>query len=178
MQLAAANGGITTNAANLTLTGTAAKILDGANNALAGFNNNTGTFALSGGATLTTASSNFTNSGKVTIAKGTTLTVGGTGHSYSQTAGTTTVDGTLTDTGAAGISLTGGTIQGAGALKTNVSNGATVNVGDAGKAGLLSITGTYTQLSTGTMNVSIGGTTVGTQYSQLKITGTASLGGR
>jgi hypothetical protein len=42
---------------------------------------------------------------------------------------------------------------------------------------LLSITGTYTQLSTGTMNVSIGGTAVGTQYSQLKITGAASLGG-
>src|SRR5205807_3832418 len=46
-----------------------------------------------------------------------------------------------------------------------------------GKAGLLKITGTYTQLSTGTMNVSIGGTTVGTQYSQLQITGAASLGG-
>jgi hypothetical protein len=64
-------------------------------------------------------------------------------------------------------------------LKANVSigGGATMNVGDAGKAGLLKITGTYTQLSTGTMNVSIGGTTVGTQFSQLQVSGVASLGG-
>jgi len=67
-------------------------------------------------------------------------------------------------------------------LKAKVSIGGggttpTINVGDAGKAGLLKITGTYTQLSTGTMNVSIGGTTVGTQYSQLQVTGAASLGG-
>jgi len=75
------------------------------------------------------------------------------------------------------VSLTGGTIQGAGTIKGNTSSSAAINVGDAGKAGLLSITGTYTQLSTGTLNVSIGGTTVGTQYSQLKVSGTASLGG-
>jgi len=89
------------------------------------------------------------------------------------------VDGTLTDTGTGAIILTGGKIQGAGTLKANVSIGgsSTINVGDAGKAGLLKITGTYTQLSTGTMNVSIGGTTVGTQFSQLQITGAASLGG-
>src|SRR5260370_9747639 len=83
------------------------------------------------------------------------------------------------DAGTGGLRLTGGTIQGKGTLKANVSigGGATINVGDAGKAGLLKITGTYTQLSTGTMNVSIGGTTVGTQFSQLQITGAASLGG-
>src|SRR4029077_20550108 len=177
LQLAATNGGITTNAANLTLTGTAAKINDGSSNALAGFNNNTGTLTLSSLAKLTTAASSFTNSGTVTVSKGTTLTVGGTGNSYNQTAGTTTVDGTLTGGGTTGVSVTGGTIQGAGTLKTNVAVGAaTIHVGDAGKAGLLNITGTYTQLSTGTMNVSIGGTNLGA-ISQLKITGAASLGG-
>jgi hypothetical protein len=71
---------------------------------------------------------------------------------------------------------------GAGTLKGNVSIGGggttpTINVGDAGKAGLLKITGTYAQLSTGTMNVSIGGTTVGTKFSQLQVSGAASLGG-
>jgi hypothetical protein len=182
MQLASTNGGITTNAATLTLTGTAAKIMNGTSNALAGFNNNTGSFTLAGNALLTTASSNFTNSGTVVVSKGSTLTVGGTTNSYNQSAGTTTVDGTLVGKGTTGISVTGGAIQGAGTLKTNVSIGGsgttpTINVGDAGKAGLLSITGTYAQLSTGTMNVSIGGATVGTQYSQLKITGAASLGG-
>jgi hypothetical protein len=182
MQLASANGGITTNAANLTLTGTAAKIVDGTSNALAGFSNNTGTFTLANAATLTTAASNFTNSGTLVVSKGTTLTVGGTTNSYNQSAGMTTVDGTLMGNGTAGISVTGGKIQGAGTLKANLSIGGggttpAINIGDAGKAGLLKITGTYTQLSTGTMNVSIGGTTVGTQYSQLQITGAASLGG-
>jgi len=183
MQLASGNGGITTNGANLTLTGASAKILDGTSNALAGFNNNTGTFTLSGSAALTTAaSSNFTNSGTVVVSKGSTLTVGGTTNSYNQSAGQTTVDGTLVGKGTTGISVTGGTILGSGTLKTNLSIGGggtspTTNVGDAGKAGLLKITGTYTQLSTGTMNVSIGGTTVGTQYSQLQVTGAASLGG-
>jgi hypothetical protein len=183
MQLASANGGITTNAANLTLTGASAKILDGTSNALAGFNNNTGTFTLSGSAALTTAaSSNFTNSGTVVVSKGSTLTVGGTNNSYNQSGGQTTVDGTLVGKGTTGISVTGGTILGSGTLKTNLSIGGggtspTINVGDSGKAGLLKITGTYAQLSTGAMNVSIGGTTVGTQYSQLQVSGTASLGG-
>ncbi len=178
LQLASANGGITTNAANLTLTGKTAKIMDGTSNALSTFNNNTGTFALASSATLTTASSNFTNSGTVNVAKGTTLTVGGTGHSYSQTAGTTNADGTLSAGTSGTVSLTGGTIQGAGTVKGNTTNtSGTFSAGDAGKAGLLTITGTYTQLSGATLNSNIGGTTVSTQYSQLKISGTASLGG-
>jgi hypothetical protein len=179
MQLASGNGSIITNAANLTLTGTTASILDGASNALSTFNNNTGTFTLSGNANLTTATtSNFNNSGTVVVSKGSTLTVGGSGHSYNQTAGTTTVDGTIAGGGATGVNITGGTMQGVGTLKTNVSLGpGTLNVGDAGKAGLLKITGTYTQLSTGTMNVSIGGTTAGSKYSQLQVSGAASLAG-
>jgi hypothetical protein len=182
LQLTSTNGGITTNAANLTLTGTKASIKDGTTNALAGFDNNTGTFALASSATLTTASSNFTNSGTVTVAKGTTLTVGGTSHSYNQTAGTTTVDGTLSGGTTGSANFTGGSIFGAGTIKANTSVGnatgtaVTINLGDSGKAGLLAITGTYTQLATGTMNVSIGGLTTGT-YSELTVSGTASLGG-
>lgn len=176
LQLTSANGGIQTNDATLTLTGASAKILDGTSNALSTFNNNDGSLTLSSAATLTTATSaSFNNSGTVDLAKGTALTVGGTNNAYDQTSGTTTVDGTLTVAG--GLSLTGGTIQGAGTIKANTSNDATINVGDAGKAGLLTITGTYTQLSSATLNVSIGGATADTQYSQLKISGTASLGG-
>jgi fibronectin-binding autotransporter adhesin len=178
LQLTTANGGITTNAANLTLTGTAAKINDGTSNALAGFNNNTGTFALASSVNFTTGG-NFTDSGTMTIAQGTKLTIGGTSNTYTQTAGTTNLDGTLAG---GSVTVTGGVFQGAGTVSKNLTVGGggttpTLNVGDAGKAGLLSITGTYTQLSTGKMNVSIGGTTVGTKYSQLKVTGTASLGG-
>ncbi|MDQ1389373.1 MAG: hypothetical protein QOF56_2827, partial [Acidobacteriaceae bacterium] len=180
--LPAANGGIVTNAANLTLTGTGAKITDGTANALAGFNHNTGTFALSTGAAFSSASSTFTNSGTVTIAKGTTLTVPGAGNLYSQTAGQTTVDGTLAGI-SGGANVTGGTILGSGTVKGNLSvgnvsgNAAIINVGDSGKAGLLSITGAYTQLATGTITGLINGTTAGTGFSQLKVTGTAALAG-
>jgi hypothetical protein len=182
VQLPTANGGIVTNAANLTLSGTAAKIFDGTANALAGFNNNTGTFALSSGAAFTAASSNFTNSGTVTVAKGTTLTVPGTGNSYGQTAGQTTIDGTLAGI-SGGASVTGGTILGTGSVKGKLSVGnasgsvATINVGDSAKAGLLSITGTYTQLATGAMTGLVNGTTAGTGFSQLKVTGAAALAG-
>jgi fibronectin-binding autotransporter adhesin len=180
LQLTSTNGGITSNAANLTLTGTAAKIMDGTSNALSGFDNNasTGKFTLSGDATLTTATSNFSNAGTVTVSKGSTLTVGGS-NNYNQTAGTTTVDGTLLG---ASITAMGGSIFGAGTLQGNTSIGnatgaaATLNVGDNGKAGLLAITGNYTQLATGKMNVSIGGLTTGT-YSELTVSGLTSLGG-
>jgi len=50
-------------------------------------------------------------------------------------------------------------------------------VGDSGVAGLLSITGTYTQLATGAMTGSINGTVAGTGFSQLKVTGAAALAG-
>jgi len=178
LQLTSANGGITTNAANLTLTGTAAKINDGTSNALAGFATNTGTFALASSATFTTAG-NFTNSGTVTIAKGTKLTIGGTNNTYTQSAGTTNLDGTLAGGNA---TVTGGLFQGAGTVSKNLTIGGggtapTLNVGDAGKTGLLAITGTYTQLATGTMTGLINGTVVGSGFSQLAVTGTAALAG-
>jgi hypothetical protein len=181
LQLTSANGGITTNAANLTLTGTSAKILDGTSNALATLNNNTGTFTLTGGAALSSAGS-FTNTGTVDVAKGSTLTVPGTGHTYSQTAGQTTIDGTLAGINGGAV-ITGGTILGAGSIHGNLSagnatgNAVTINIGDTAKAGLLTITGTYTQLATGNMTGLINGTVAGSGFSQMKITGAAALAG-
>jgi fibronectin-binding autotransporter adhesin len=174
---AAAN--ITTNSATLTLEG--GTIQTGTTNDLANLSSSTKSLTVTGNTTFSTGA-NFTNTGTVAVTTGSTLSVTGTGNSYNQSAGTTTVDGTLTGGGATGVSVTGGTIQGAGTLKANVSIGGggtapTINVGDAGKAGLLKITGTYAQLSTGTMKVSIGGITVGTKFSQLQITGAASLAG-
>ncbi len=182
LQLTATNGSITTNAANLTLTGTTAKIMDGTTNALSTFANNTGTFTLAGNALLTAAPGNFSNSGTVDVEKGSTLTVGGSGHSYNQTAGLTTVDGTLSAGTTGSAKFTGGSLYGAGSIKANTTVGntsgaaVTINVGDSGAAGLLAITGTYTQLATATMNVSIGGLTTGT-YSELTVSGATSLGG-
>jgi hypothetical protein len=170
---------IVNNAANLTISGAAAKILNGTANGLANFANNTGTFTVTGDGNFTTGSAYFSNSNKVTVAAGSTLTVGG-GNSYNQSAGTTTVDGALVADG--GINVTGGTVLGAGTLSGSVTVGGsgtapTISAGDSGKAGLLVITGNYTQLSTAAMNSFIGGTTVGTQYSQLQVTGTAALAG-
>jgi hypothetical protein len=110
-------------------------------------------------------SSNFTNTGTLDVAKGSTLTVPGAAHTYTQTAGTTTIDGTLAGN-AGGATISGGTIQGAGTVKGNLTVGGsgttpTINVGDAGKSGLLAITGTYTQLATGTMTGLINGTAAG-----------------
>jgi len=177
MEFTGAN--IVNNAANLTITGTTAKILNGTTNGLANFTNNSGAFTVTGNGAFTTGPGAFTNSGSVTVAKGSTMTVGGS-NAYNQSAGTTTVDGTLT--GSAAISITGGSVLGAGKLAGNVTVGGSgpapaISAGDSGKAGLLAITSNYTQLSTATMNSFIGGTAVGTQYSQLQVGGTASLAG-
>jgi len=186
LDLTTAGISLTTNSSTLTLEG--GTINSNGVNALSALASNTKSLILADDASLTTsATSNFTNSGIVDVAKGSTLTVGGTSYRYNQTAGTTTVDGTLSlapppaTTGSA--SVTGGTILGAGAVKGNLSVGnasgtaATINVGNSGVAGLLSITGKYTQLATGTMTGFINGTVAGTGFSQLKVTGAAALAG-
>ncbi len=182
LDLTTAGISLTTNSSTLTLKG--GTINSNGVNALSALASNTKSLTLADDASLTTsATSNFANSGTVDVAKGSTLTVGGTSHSYNQTAGTTTVDGTLSGGTTGSASATGGTILGAGTVKGNLSLGnasgtaATIKVGDSGVAGLLSITGKYTQLATGTMTGFINGTAAGTGYSQLKVTGAAALAG-
>jgi len=181
LDLTTAGISVATNSSTLTLEG--GTINSNGVNALSGLTSSTKSLTLADSANLTTASTgNFTNTGTVTINSGSTLTVGGTSHSYKQTAGTTTIDGTLSGGTTGSASFTGGKIFGAGTLKANTTVGnasgtaVTLNVGDSGKAGLLAITGTYTQLATGVMNVSIGGLTTGT-YSELTVSGTTTLGG-
>ena len=68
--------------------------------------------------------------------------------------------------------------MGQGTLEAALTSGSTVTAGDStGKAGKLTVTGNYTENSTGILNVAIGGTTVGTQYSQLAISDEAHLNG-
>jgi len=167
---------ITTNSATLTLSGgTFFNTADGSN-AFANLNANKKTLRILNFAHFTTAGT-LTNSGQMTIAKGCKLTIGGTGTSYSQTTGKTTMDGMLIGT----TSIAGGTFLGAGSITGNVALGgttaATLSLGDAGKAAQVKVTGTYTQNSTGTLTAAIGGTTVATQYSQLKVVGAANVSG-
>ncbi len=59
-----------------------------------------------------------------------------------------------------------------------MTSSGTLTPGDSSKAtGILTDNGTYAQNSTGFLDITIGGTTAGTKYDQLNITGKASLNG-
>jgi len=174
---------IVNNAAGITLTGTTALIGNqSAVNALTGFSTNesTGSFTVTGGQQFaTTLSGNFSNAGKVTAAKNSAFKVLCNPSfvcNYVQTAGTTTVDGVLS-VAVGNVSLQGGKLFGTGTVAASVNSKASVTAGDTlTKAGTLSVS-TYTEESTASLNVQIGGTTVGTQYSQLAVSNGVSLNG-
>lgn len=151
------------------------------------FNNTSkGTFELSGEQSFET-SGTFTNEGTVNIAANSFFTIGGTSTNYNQsgTTAVTTIDGRLTVPAGGLANITGGTLQASGQFDGDVSVGnaaggaaATFIVGDSKKASaLVTMSNNYTQLATGIMDVQIGGTTAGTQYSQLSVTGAVTLGG-
>ena len=173
---------LTNNAAGITLTGTTALIGNqSAVNALSAFSNNesTGSFAVTGGQQFaTTLSAAFNTAGNLTVGKSSGFKIQCTPTflcPYTQTAGTTTVEGTLT--AQFGVNLNGGKLFGTGTIAASVNSKASVTAGDtAMKAGTLSVS-TYSQQSTGSLNIQIGGTTVGTHYSQLASANGASLNG-
>ena len=188
LQFAGAN--IVTNAAALTLTGGSASIIDQNNsNGLANFTTNAaaGKFTLSGNQNLTTLAGTFANAGTVTVSTGSTFTVGNNGNTslatnYTQTGGLTTVNGTLTSSASTAstptVTLQGGSLLGDGTVIDPVKSSAIVEPGDSSTAtGKLAITGSYTQASSGSLDISIGGTTAGTKFDQLNVSGAATLGG-
>ena len=175
---------IATNAANITLSGSTSRIINDLNsaNALANFatNTSTGSFSLLSGSLLTTTvtGGNFSNAGKVTVGAGSGFQISAPQPltpTYTQTAGTTTVDGVLTASG--GVTIQAGKVFGKGTIASTVVSSGSVTAGDSTtKAGKLSMS-TYTQNSGGSLNVQIGGLTVGTQYSQLAVANGVSLNG-
>ena len=110
------------------------------------------------------------NSGLVEVGTLSTLSTG----PYSQTAGTTIVNGTL-NLGGGSVTISGGTLDGNGKVIANVFNSG--NVAPGNSPGLLTITGDYAQTSSGVLDIEIGGTTPGTQYDVLDVNGIATLGG-
>jgi hypothetical protein len=139
---------------------------------------NAGTISIANGATLTVpvsshatgnALSGFLNSGIVQIATGGTLS---SLNKYTQTAGQTTIDGTLQGQS----NFAGGAIYGnGGTLQGNVSSNAAFNLGDMPMTiGTMAITGGYTQGANGSLYVDIASLT---SYDQLNISGHASLNG-
>ncbi|MFN8113449.1 MAG: hypothetical protein U0R51_09620 [Solirubrobacterales bacterium] len=142
----------------------------------------------------------ITNNGAIDVASGKTmyLTGNGGGPVFNQSGGTMNVAGTFnhgggaynhsggTTTVAAGgqittnnnpIALSGGTMRGSGTIAVSSLNntGGTVHPGTS--PGILSITGNYSQGAGGTLAVDIAGTTAGTGYSRLAVSGSASLSG-
>jgi hypothetical protein len=170
------NASILKNAASITLTGAASKIVNQlAVGALKNLNANlTGaTFSLQSGRLFTTPAA-FTNAGTLTVGVGSGF---GTTSSYTQTAGRTTVDGALSAPG--GMKVNAGTLFGKGTVQSTVTSSGSVTPGDsATTAGQLSIAGTYSQTATGILNIAIGGLTVGTQYDRLAVTNGVSLNGK
>jgi len=173
MKLDAAN--IVTNAADILLDGVGSQLLTTTNaNALANFATNAaaGDFTIQNGRNFTTVGA-FSNAGDMAIGNTSTFSVlaGGTG-TYTQTGGTTNVNGTL-DAGLADIQS--GILSGSGSVLGNVTNSGTVTPGNS--PGSLSITGDYTQSSTGILDIEIGGLLAGDEFDQLLITGLAMLDG-
>jgi len=174
LQFPSAN--VVTNAANLVLSGAASKIIDQvSNNGLRSLATNaiSGSLTVQLGRTLSVPGT-FTNAGKVVVGVGSGF---GVGTSYKQTAGRTTVDGALSAPG--GMNIQAGMLFGKGTIASTVTSSGSVTPSDSALlAGQLSITGTYSQTATGSLNVSIGGLTVGTQYDRLAVTNGVSLNGK
>ncbi|HQU41211.1 MAG TPA: LamG domain-containing protein, partial [Pirellulales bacterium] len=173
---------VTTNAANLVIDGATSAVTNdtAGDRALAGVANNAsgGSLTIQNGYNLTTTAGTLTNSGAVTAGPSSTL-AGPAGFSYTQTAGSTTLAGGTLDPSITpnSVNITGGTLAGYGTIVGNVTNSGTFYPGGQAAAGTVTITGNYTQTSSGTLALDIGGTTAGTGYDQVNVSATANLAG-
>jgi hypothetical protein len=147
--------------------------------------NNTGTVDIQAGSLTLSAG---TSSGSVTVASGSTLNLSGYtltsnssisgAGSVAFTGGTSTLAGTISASG--GVSIASAATvntSGSATLNTSLTNSGTLAVAGSGAAGTLTINGNYTQNAGAFLNMEIGGTTAGSQYDQLVISGQANLGG-
>ena len=131
---------------------------------------NEGTLQSSGTGGLLIAAGDFENKGTVEVSAGSQLTRTG---DFLQTAGKTTVNGTLDPTGT--FLLQGGELGGTGTIASNVINSAgTVSAGNS--PGELTISGNYDQGALANMIVEIAGNANG-DFDILSVAGIASLDG-
>ncbi len=120
------------------------------------------------GGTLNVASPDgFSNAGSLFVGSGATISFGTANET--QSAGTTTVDGTLT---APNVYLDGGSLNGTGTVQANLTNGGAVAPGSS--SGTLAVLGNYVQNSAGALDIALGALS---EYSQLAISGSAALAG-
>ncbi|TVQ54653.1 MAG: hypothetical protein EA377_05060, partial [Phycisphaerales bacterium] len=124
---------------------------------------------------LTSSGNGFTNAGgQITVDAGRSLSR--TGH-YIQTAGTTTVNGTLAVTGSGNqLRLQGGVLNGNGQINGVLNNtGGFLNPGAS--AGQLIVNGTYMQSNLGVLQIEINGEIPIDEHDILHVNGNAMLGG-
>jgi hypothetical protein len=123
------------------------------------------------------ASGAVSNAGLLEASSGSTLQL--SNAALNNAGGILKIDGTLITP--AGFSPTGGTLDGGGNISGSLVSGGVLQPGDAPAPGIFTINGSgagnYTQASGGAFSVPIGGTTAGTQFSQLGLSGTAMLAG-
>jgi uncharacterized protein DUF11 len=112
-----------------------------------------------------------TNTGTVDVESGAMLAVAET---YRQTAGLTRVDGTLDPPA---LTLDGGRLLGSGTVAAPVTNNLGT-VAPGASPGILTIAGAFTQGKKGTLELELNGTTAGTGYDVLAVTGAATLKGK
>lgn len=172
---------IATNSATIVLDGPAAKIGDRTGtNMLRGFlatNTAAGSFTIQNAASLTSATSGFTNAGTLNIGANSTFTVGGA-HDYLQTGGLTNLgsaNATLAVAAGHSVNITGGLLEGQGIIQGNLVDSGIVHPGES--PGILEVIGSDTQNASGHLEIDIGGVGPGTGYSELIVSGPASLGG-
>jgi len=97
--------------------------------------------------------------------------------SFTQSAGSTTLNGGNLTVTPGTMQLNGGALGGVGTVTAPVSNaGATIQPGLGAATGILNISGSFAQ-SAGSLSVRMGGTAAGTQYDQLAVSGSANLTG-
>jgi hypothetical protein len=78
----------------------------------------------------------------------------------------------------ASVNLPGGSLEGVGTVTGNVNNsGATLTPGSAGPSGTLTISGSYTQGSAGTLDIPVGGSSSSGEFGMLAVTGPAAFAG-
>jgi len=116
------------------------------------------------------AAGTFTTSGSVSVTAGSAINRSG---DYTQTAGSTTVDGALSATGI--VDIQDGILQGSGTVIGAVSSAGSVRPGSS--AGILTIDDDYAQQSDGELFIEIGGTIAGSQHDRLDVSGVATLDG-
>jgi hypothetical protein len=109
------------------------------------------------------------NSGSVNVGTGSSLTMGG---NYTQTAGTTIVEGTL---GAPLIDIAGGLVRAQGLFNGDTRNSGRLEIGVP--IGTLNINGYYHQTSSGVLAFDIGGRIAGAEYDQLIVSEPAIFDG-